>query len=199
MKREIFVEAEFRKQSLAELLSDDVAQLLFSARLLIGKNNLEAQNAVGTAIKKLQVISGELGHRVLSDFGLQIALIELLELRDIKDDTVNIRLPSPFDWSLEIAIYRIFQSLIEVLKPYGHVIQDYSVFLQNEEIMIDLYTSVKDEDIANLFTTIIAGQQRHIGLIEYCLGIRSESMIIDNSIQFHYTIPLSLESVRINT
>ncbi|RZK77315.1 MAG: PAS domain-containing protein [Pedobacter sp.] len=107
---------EEERRRVAESLHNDFGQLLNIAVIKLGKENKEVTDILNDSIKKMRSISYELMPPLLKDFGLEVALKDMLEVKTTSSN-INISyaingLKTKIERDLEVAIYRISQELL---------------------------------------------------------------------------------------
>lgn len=107
---------EEERRRVAESLHNDFGQLLNIAVIKLGKDNKEVTEILNESINKMRSISYELMPPFLKDYGLEVALADMLE---IKTTSSNININFVIDGltikkerDLEVAVYRITQELL---------------------------------------------------------------------------------------
>ncbi|HEY0895505.1 MAG TPA: PAS domain-containing protein [Sphingobacteriaceae bacterium] len=107
---------EEERRRTAEALHNEFGQLLIATKFSIRNKPTEAERLLDTAVELVRRISGELMPQTLQDFGLETALIDLLEskLQDANIKyTLQLRgLGTRMRQVREIAVFRIIQEIV---------------------------------------------------------------------------------------
>jgi two-component system NarL family sensor kinase len=107
---------EEERRRIAESLHNDFGQILNIAVISLSKDNKDVTDLLNQAIKKMRSISYELIPPLLKDFGLEIALRDMFDIKLLSSGIKVIYeikgLHERINNDLEIAIYRIIQEVL---------------------------------------------------------------------------------------
>lgn len=174
---------EEERRRIAEALHNGVGQLLYATRLHL--ENLPpaepvraGQQLLKEAIEATRTISFELTPSILEDFGLQVALQELVSRipASLSVDLNLHGLAEPLPGLLATAVYRLVQELLNNVMKHA---QAQEVFVQVSREDDQLYISVEDDgvgfDAANPARSGIglAGIRTRVGLLGGTFTINS--------------------------
>lgn len=114
---------EEERRRVAETLHHEVGQLLFAAQLKLGKTNPEVETILKSALEKTRNVSYELTPLLLHDFGLEVALKDLLEKKlvglGVIPNFIYTYKSTQYRSDLDIIIYRISQELLNNTIKYA--------------------------------------------------------------------------------
>lgn len=181
---------EEERKRIAEALHNGVGQLLYAAKLNLERQHKAAKTEASSlltelldeAIRETRTISFELMPRILEDFGLETALQELMKricTGAIKFNLKTIGLQR-FSDTIEIAVYRIIQELINNILKHSKATQ------ANLEVTCKrnmLYITVQDNGIG-FDPKSKATKTKGIGLT----GIENRVKLLDGKMEVQ-TIP----------
>ncbi|UOQ77690.1 PAS domain S-box protein [Hymenobacter sp. 5516J-16] len=146
----ILTTQEEERRRISESLHNGVGQLLYATRLNLdnlppSEQTRTSQHLLSEAIRATRDISFELTPSILEDFGLELALRELVKRIPAQSLTVDLNLSGlhhPLPRSLETTIYRSVQELLNnVMKHAGAQ----EVFVQVAREDGQVYVSVEDD------------------------------------------------------
>jgi len=107
---------EEERRRVAESLHNDFGQLLNIAIISLAKDNKKVTDLLNEAIKKMRSISYELMPPLLKDFGLEVALKDMFDIKQLASGIKIFHKIKGFDSrinnDLEVAIYRIVQEIL---------------------------------------------------------------------------------------
>ncbi|GAB3635133.1 hypothetical protein GCM10027422_07230 [Hymenobacter arcticus] len=177
----ILATQEEERRRIAEALHNSVGQLLYGTRLhldaLPATEAVRASQAlINEAIVATRSISFELTPTILEDFGLAVALQELVSRMpgslavDLNLRGLNASLPS----LLATAVYRIVQELLNNVMKHA---QAQEVFVQVSQEDGQLYLSVEDDGVG-LAPEAVQGPPLGIGLA----GIRTRAGLLGGTV-----------------
>lgn len=177
----ILTTQEEERRRIAEALHNSVGQLLYGTRLhLDALPPTEAvrasQTLLNEAIVATRSISFELTPTILEDFGLAVALQELVSrIPDSLAVDLNLRgLDQPLPPLLATAVYRIVQELLNNVMKHAHAQE---VFVQVSQEEGQLYLSVEDDGVG-LPPEAAPGPPLGIGLA----GIRTRAGLLGGTL-----------------
>lgn len=176
---------EEERRRIAEALHNGVGQLLYGTRLhLDALPRSEAvrasQQLLNEAIEATRSISFELTPTILEDFGLEVALQELVSRIPARlpvDLNLN-GLAEPLPALLSMAVYRIVQELLNNVMKHA---QAHEVFVQVSREGDQLYLSVEDDGqgfevaAASRSGIGLAGIRTRVGMLGGTLDIQSRA------------------------
>ncbi|ALD20002.1 PAS domain S-box protein [Hymenobacter sp. DG25A] len=174
---------EEERRRIAESLHNGVGQLLYATKLNLdtlpeSAQKQAAHKLLGEAIRATRTISYELTPGVLEDFGLKVALQELVKLIprslpvDLNLSGLDESLPRP----LQTAIYRIVQELLNNVMKHAQAREAF-VSVAREDNYV--YVSVEDDGVGFDTSTPRAGHG--IGLA----GIRTRVALLGGTFNIH--------------
>ncbi|MDB5111127.1 MAG: domain S-box protein [Mucilaginibacter sp.] len=148
--KEVFSSLESERGEVAELLQEDIVQLISIAKMkLSGDTVIEVNNYLTMAINKLRLLTFELKPQILEQFGLATALQTLLNQRlNIQVDhcQVNLhQLPLGIDKLMEIVIFRMVQQILNNV-PFTYY-KDFKLEIIRTGHYISLNTSFKTDTL----------------------------------------------------
>ena len=175
---------EEERRRIAEGLHNGVGQLLYATRLQLDALTLSpavqaSRRLLNEAIEATRSISFELTPSILEDFGLEVALRELVSrIPGSLPVDLNLHgLAEPLPDLLSIAIYRIVQELLNNVMKHA---QAQEVFVQVSCEEGQLYLSVEDDGTgfdASAETSLggigLAGIRTRVGLLGGTVSINS--------------------------
>lgn len=174
---------EEERRRIAESLHNGVGQLLYATKLNLdmlpeSAQKLAAQNLLGEAIRATRTISYELTPGVLEDFGLKVALQELVKLipRSLPVDLNLTGLDEPLPRQLQTAIYRMVQELLNNIMKHAQAREAF-VSVAREDNYV--YVSVEDDGVG--FDTSTPRADHGIGLA----GIRTRVALLGGTLNIH--------------
>lgn len=116
-RNEIFCYLEAERKMLAEVLQEDIAQLVAIAKIsLSGNHSSDAEDCLAMALSRLRALSFEVKPQILEEFGLAITLQELLHNRlNNTCHTTLYELPKNMGLLTETALFRLVQQILNAL------------------------------------------------------------------------------------
>ncbi|RZL16348.1 MAG: PAS domain-containing sensor histidine kinase [Hymenobacter sp.] len=177
----ILATQEAERRRIAEALHNSVGQLLYGTRLhldaLPPSDAVRASQALlNEAIVATRSISFELTPTILEDFGLAVAVQELVS-RIPSSLTVDLNLrglDQPLPLPLATAVYRIVQEMLNNVMKHA---QAQEVFVQVSQEEGQLYLSVEDDGVG-LPPAVAQGSPLGIGLA----GIRTQAGLLGGTL-----------------
>ncbi|WP_303310179.1 PAS domain S-box protein [Hymenobacter sp. BT730] len=174
---------EEERRRIAESLHNGVGQLLYATKLNLdmlpeSAQKQAAHNLLGEAIRATRTISYELTPGVLENFGLKVALQELVKLipRSLPVDLNLSGLEEPLPRQLQTAIYRMVQELLNNVMKHAQAREAF-VSVAREDNYV--YVSVEDDGVG--FDTSTPRASHGIGLA----GIRTRVALLGGSLNIH--------------
>jgi signal transduction histidine kinase len=134
---------EEERRRVAEMLHNEIGQLLTVAKLKIVNNTLEAEDLLNNAIKSVRTISFELMPPILEDFGLEFALKDMIDKKlseaNIDYNSTIKGLKVRLNPEMELTVYRITQEMLNnIIKHSKADLVEIKVVRQPHLIMIQL-------------------------------------------------------------
>ncbi|MBX0289069.1 PAS domain S-box protein [Hymenobacter sp. HSC-4F20] len=183
----ILTTQEEERRTISESLHNGVGQLLYATRLTL--DNLPPSEQVSTsqrllaeAIRATRDISFELTPSILEDFGLELALRELVKRIPTQSLTIDLNL-SGLDRSLplplEVTVYRSVQELLNNVMKHA---QAQEVFVQVAREDGVLHVSVEDDGVGMAATASperpsgigLSGIRSRVGLLGGTFTVQSQ-------------------------
>ncbi|WP_139920849.1 PAS domain S-box protein [Hymenobacter sp. DG01] len=174
----IITTQEEERRRISESLHNGVGQLLYATRLTLdtlppSEQLRTCQQLLSDAIRSTRAISFELTPSILEDFGLELALRELVKRIPPQVLTIDLNLSgltTPLPRPLETTVYRSVQELLNNVMKHA---QAHEVFVQvarEEEL---LHVSVEDDGVGVADTSAaaagggigLAGIRTRVGLL----------------------------------
>ena len=183
----ILTTQEEERRRIAEALHNGLGQLLYGTRLhldaLPASEAVRAsQELINEAIRTTRTISFELTPGILEDFGLTVALEELVKRIPRKQLFIDLNLSgldAPLPPMLQTAVYRIVQELLNNVMKYA---QAQEVFVQVSREAGHLHVSVEDDGVGfdpdspvRRNGIGLAGIRTRVGLLGGTLTLRSRA------------------------
>lgn len=164
---------EQERKRIAESLHNGLGQLLYAIKLKfegLGLNNepnnntkipYQIESLLNEAIEQTRNISFELMPAILNDFGLKVTILELCKRIDQGTIKFNcsISIQSNIDSSLEIAIYRIVQELLNNVIRHSKATEADIIIEEQEAFML-----IKVKDNGKGFNTESLDKVKGIGI-----------------------------------
>jgi signal transduction histidine kinase len=146
----VFAAQEAERKRIAEALHNGVGQLLYVTKLNLENGGQSATDpavlqVLNEAIQATRNVSHQLTPGILEDFGLQVALQELVKHIPPGKLKVYLHLTGlhqPRPLLLELAVYRIIQELLSNVIKHAHA-QEVHIQVEHEENQVVL--SVQDD------------------------------------------------------
>ena len=182
----ILTTQEEERRRIAEALHNGLGQLLYGTRLRLDALPASAsvratQELLNEAIRTTRTISFELTPGILEDFGLSVALEELVKRIPREQLLVDLNLnglDQPLPKLLQVAIYRIVQELLNNVMKHAQA-QEVFVQVSREE---QLHLSVEDDGAGFDLTEEpshhgigLAGIRTRVNLLGGSLSIQSRA------------------------
>jgi PAS domain S-box-containing protein len=175
---------EEERRRIAEALHNGVGQLLYGTRLHLdtlppSEAGQASKQLLNEAIAATRSISFELTPSILEDFGLEVALRELVSRipASLSVDLNLHGLAEPMPPLLATAVYRIVQELLNNVMKHAHAQE---VFVQVSRDENQLYLSVEDDGVgfdAGTETSLngigLSGIRTRVGLLGGTVSINS--------------------------
>lgn len=114
---------EEERRRIAEVLHNDLGQLLYITKMKLGKSEKEVEDLLNMSISRTKTISFDLMPAILQDYGLDTALRDLVKRANGPELEITYSNLSParvWNKDFEIAVFRIVQELLNnILKHSG--------------------------------------------------------------------------------
>lgn len=121
-RNEAFRALEAERKKLAELLLEDISQVLFAIKLQSPENDQGERNIqIDEAIRRIRNLAFTISPQILERFGLKVGLAELLRLsnhQNIPYFEANLNnLPENLPGTTNMAIFRLVQTILDNVHP----------------------------------------------------------------------------------